>query len=101
MKGWTLNIGCGKDRWGDGRLDISKTYGKRQNTPNLLADAQNLPFQNEAFSEVHAYHILEHLPNCTEGLTEAARVCKRIIILKFPIDDGFKRSTLLGFLPIH
>ncbi len=92
-----LNIGCGKDPWGDVRLDVSKHYRVRSNLPTIIADAQNLPFK-EVFNEVHSFHVLEELPDCVKGLKEAVRVCKKTLVLRFPIDDGFERSAILGLI---
>jgi len=91
-----LNVGCGPDKWGDVRLDVAYRYRDRKITPNFIADAQNLPFQDLTFSEVKASNIIEEIPSWKKGLEEWTRVCKDKLIIVFPIGDGFKRPVIQG-----
>lgn len=93
-----LNIGCGKDKWGDIRLDVDFSYRGQGISPNFIADAHYLPFRDSVFSEVKASHIIEELPYWRKALLEWIRVCNDQLILKFPVVDGFKRPLLLGLL---
>jgi len=93
-----LNVGCGRDKWGDVRVDIGFEYRNGKISPNFIADAQYLPFQENAFSEVKASHIIEELPSWRKALHEWMRVCNNKIIITFPVADGFKRPLILGFL---
>ena len=55
-EGRRLNIGAGMDPTsGMLRVDIA-------GSPDVFADIRELPFQDGAFVEVRAFHILEHLP---------------------------------------
>lgn len=96
-----LNVGCGKDKWGDIRLDIGRKYKGEDITPNFIGDAQNLPFRDRTFSEVKASHILEELPDWKKALTEWTRVCGHILVIKFPIDDGFKIPIIHAILSLN
>jgi len=89
-----LNIGCGRDRWGDIRLDVGFSYRGNGISPNFIGDAQNLPFRNSVFSEVKASHIIEEIPFWRQALDEWMRVCNNLLIIKFPLDDGFKRMVI-------
>jgi len=55
-----LNIGCGSqilsNEEGWVNLDLRKYYPDI----NILADARNLPFKNNAFDEVYSSHLIEH-----------------------------------------
>jgi len=93
-----LNIGCGHDLWGDVRLDVAFKFLYWNLRPNFIGDAQNLPFRDLSFSEVKASHVIEHLPLWRQALSEWSRVCNKLLIVKFPVDDGFKRPVILGCL---
>lgn len=93
-----LNIGCGLDLWGDVRLDVAFKFLNCNLRPDFIGDAQNLPFRDSSFSEVKASHVLEHLPLWRQALSEWSRVCSKLLIIRFPVDDGFKRPVILGFL---
>lgn len=66
-----LNIGCGKQRYGDVRLDFVLTE-----TVNIIGDCQQLPFRDEVFTEVYERNVLEHVPNPARHLFEVRRVLK-------------------------
>lgn len=90
-----LNIGGGSDFWGDVRLDINRKYLHYELSPNIIADAQNLPFRDHVFDEVKSSHLIEHLPDIKTGLDEMLRVSNSTIYLTFPI-VGFIIHVLLG-----
>lgn len=62
-----LNIGCSDPR---GRyelpewinIDCSRYFRGAQEKRFLIADGCQLPFRDESFDEVHAVHVLEHVP---------------------------------------
>ena len=47
---------------------------KRPGVHLLRADAQQLPFRDEAFDSVYCYHVLEHVPQPPRAIAEARRV---------------------------
>jgi len=66
-----LNLGCGKQAYGDVRVDLYR--GKA----NLLAHVEkSLPFKNDVFDEVYSRHLFEHLRNPSSVLAEMVRVLK-------------------------
>ena len=97
----TLNVGCGADTWGDVRVDIgnySETcgYGGRTKA-NIIASAEQLPFQNCVFREARAHHVLEHIPNPQRALDELVRVSD-IANVKVPVNNGY--SMLIEFIAL-
>ncbi len=50
----------------------------------LLADSENLPFDDNSFDLVVSSHVLEHLPNFDKGLTELMRVTKNRAVVAIP-----------------
>ncbi len=62
---------------------LEKTLGKGR---YVLADAENLPFDDESFSHVIASEVLEHLKDDGRALSEMARVLKPdgALIITFP-----------------
>ncbi len=53
----TLNLGCGRDRFGTVRLDIRK----EGTSANLIADINYLPFKEGCFDIIRAWDVIEHL----------------------------------------
>lgn len=95
-----LNIGCGNDRWGDVRFDITTVYRNRKmkNIPNFIGDATKLPFKDKSFSIVKASHIIDEIDDWEKALCEWMRVCRHVLVIKFPIPDAFKRYILHGIV---
>lgn len=58
-------------------LDISVTALRKQNLCRVCADAQYLPFRQDAFDALICVEVLEHLPNPNICLKEAHRVLKK------------------------
>jgi len=94
----TLNIGSGRDTWGDIRLDLRQSQTGISNRPNVVASATCLPVRNHVMTEIRCWHVIEHITDWNVLLNEVARVshenCR--LELRFPIDDGFKRDFLLS-----
>lgn len=91
-----LNVGCGADKWGDIRLDVTRNpaYHHRSGRPatcNIIADAEHLPFKNRCFDELRIHEVLEHLPDWQKAILECKRVAQKISIT-VPIQS---------FLPLH
>src|SRR3990167_2493384 len=70
----TLNLGCGKDSWGNVRIDLYKTP---VTTHVLDIDKQKLPFKDNTFHVVKMYGVLEHFKNLGFVLDEVYRVMKK------------------------
>jgi len=53
-------------------LDYAKKpkeyYLTGESSANLIADAQRLPFIDKCFSELRAFHVLEHIRNWKKAL---------------------------------
>jgi ubiquinone/menaquinone biosynthesis C-methylase UbiE len=87
-----LNLGCGRDRFGDVRLDVALTPAA-----NIIADAQHLPFREEAFTEIFERNLLEHIPNAAEHLVEVKRVLRRQGMVQLITDNaGCLKYYVLG-----
>ena len=80
--GLVLDVGTGLRFWepsrGDVNVDIGIPYPKKQNF--VRASAEALPFRDRAFSSVLLFHILEHIPNPSKGISEAKRVGERVYV---------------------
>jgi hypothetical protein len=95
QKSWTLNIGCGPDDWGDVRLDLAfETQTGLSSRLNVRADAQALPFREEAFLSCRCWHVLEHVDNPFQVVREILRVSSSADV-RFPVDDGYKKHLLI------
>jgi SAM-dependent methyltransferase len=78
----TLNIGCGT--LNRERDDINLDYSLRC-FPSVCAKAEQLPFKDESFSVVKAYHVLEHIPDIVSTINECWRVLKNGGTLKIGV----------------
>jgi len=85
----TLNIGCGGTRqypFNDlgctVNCDVQKPTYRISNF--VICDACTLPFRNNAFSSVYAYHIIEHLQKLDKFLQECARITEGKIHIVTP-----------------
>lgn len=61
-----------------------------------IGDAENLPFDNDAFDYVVSNHVLEHLPSFTRGLSELQRVSRRFVVAAIPTCLNPAAWALLG-----
>ncbi len=69
---YRVDIGGGyRSKAGFFRLDIDANL-----KPEMLADAQYLPFRNNTINEIYCSHILEHLQNPRLTVREIARILK-------------------------
>lgn len=76
-------------------LDINKL----SDHVDIIADAENLPFRDDTFTIVYASHLLEHLFNPFQALTEFKRVAKKNVIVKIP--SGDYEDHVHGMSPEH
>jgi len=95
---YTLDIGCCDAPNGDVNCDIF-THGTKEHLaqwegerdmnvrsiPNFVqCDAQYLPFKDNAFTEVSASQVLEHIPNYIQALCEFIRVANHAVYISVP-----------------
>lgn len=79
IKGLTLNVGCGRDRF-KGVIGIDDRsvshYAGWDALPDVTASAYALPFEDETVDTVISMHMLEHLEDRERFFREAFRVLK-------------------------
>jgi SAM-dependent methyltransferase len=96
VDGWTLNLGCGPDGWGEVRVDVdTRTQTGVESKLNVRADAHNLPFRDAAFSYCRCWHVLEHVESPARVLSELRRTCREAS-LRFPVDEGYYMQMIIG-----
>jgi len=93
MKGLILDVGGGRKRGFFERpkelewliLDINKKF-----SPNIMADAQDLPIKSSEIDVLKCTELLEHVENPERVLKESHRVLKTngILILSVPFNFG-------------
>ncbi len=85
-----LDVGSGGFPCGDVNVDLFLNETPHapfdvKKTPNFVrCDCTHLPFKDNAFEIVRAFHILEHLLFPPDFLNEARRVTNRILTIKVP-----------------
>lgn len=103
-----LEVGCGEGeiarrlymRFGDvTALDLPDAglragWQAVQGPRFLHADAERLPFADNAFDVVVSVEVLEHLVNPEIGLREYARVARRHLVLSVPREPLFRLGNL-------
>lgn len=97
----TINIGCGSNPWGDIRVDRTRNpkeyYLDGKPSANFIADAEHLPFVDKCFSELRAFHVLEHVRDWKTALKEWCRVSGKITI-RFPTNSNGGVIFIKSFL---
>jgi len=98
-----LNLGCGRDyRKGYINCDASPLVN-----PDVVLDLEGkLPFPDNYFEEILAYHVLEHINNFIPLMHEIHRVCKKdaVIKIKTPFYAGwgqYNDPTHVRFFSIY
>jgi len=92
----TLNVGCGKDQWGDVRLDI-----KREFSPTVIADAQNLPFREKSFKVTKAMNVLEHLNEPSRAIKQLIDITGEKLIMSFPTEWDVIPHIMSSFISLN
>jgi len=87
------NLGCGDEGWGEIRVDL-----KRESAANVLADIEQLPFQDQIFDDVHCISVIEHIPGWYKALREILRVSKKRVILEVPVNSDIRKTDVLRLL---
>lgn len=86
-----LDVGCGADPRGDVNVDLmvkgshEKWDQNPEGIPNFVrADVRYLPFRSRSFDLVYCSHVLEHLEDPDEGLSELKRVSRSRVAVILP-----------------
>ncbi len=96
----TLNLGCGPDNWGDIKVDIAfRTQTGLPSLPDVIADAQQLPFRDCSFSFCRCWHVIEHVDGPRQVINEIRRVADHASI-RFPTDNGVTSRFLIGLVTL-
>lgn len=103
-KGRNLDLACGTGRFLDYAthgIDISEEMLKISRLKNAdkilqLADADDLPFENNYFDRVISFHLMMHLDQLKfeEILNEVKRVTKKDGLFIFDIPSALRRNLL-------
>jgi SAM-dependent methyltransferase len=105
-----LDLGCGiipYKRFYQGKYQeiITADYEKRTEEVDMLADAQNLPFEDNYFDCILFSEVIEHVPDPEKAVQEISRCLKNggQLILTFPfiynlheVPYDFQRYTEFG-----
>jgi len=96
-----LNVGCGADKWGDVRLDMSRDHWMTigESSANLIADARYLPFRDECFDETRIHEVVEHIEEWRKALLECCRVSTRLSVT-VPINSYMPKQYINWILPL-
>jgi SAM-dependent methyltransferase len=85
---WGLNVGCGLSRLHEHLLNVDIHI-----TPSVdcVADAQHLPFKDQAFKVIVTQETLEHVPNPFRAASEMARVLQKggLLYCQVPFVIGY------------
>ncbi len=76
-----LNLGCGKDIK-QGYVNIDKVFLEGV---NIICDIEELPFKNNVFDKILCKHVLEHINNLIDIMTEIHRVLKEEGIVRIEV----------------
>lgn len=93
------NIGCGHLGRGEGEIGVDLHIDYR---PTVQADCTKLPFKDGSFSEIRAFHVLEHIPDIVSVMNECYRVLKNngimtIRVPEFPEPEALADPTHVRF----
>ena len=97
-----LDVGCGDNPRGTLNLDkyLESPEIRLSNVEtkaDVLADLDyRLPFKDDSFEVVTAYHVLEHTENILKALLELIRVSSFMVIIRVP-----HRLSRFNKLPYH
>ena len=84
--------GCGRKLWKNVlTTNVTNVDIAGGDDIDLIADAHNLPFENESFDTVIMQAVIEHLHSPNKAVDEAFRVLKKggILYLEVPFLQGF------------
>lgn len=97
-----LNVGCGNKADGDVNVDLHVESTKHRSSGKpilfraiknfIVCDAQYLPFKDKSFRVAESSHVIEHLVNPNNLLTEMVRVASSLVVIRCPHKVGEKLS---------
>jgi len=97
-EGPVLEVGAGtkelKKHIGDRRyiaVDFTPEF-----KPDILANAENLPFSDDSFENVCTKNALQHVERWEKSLSEITRVASRRIVLAERVHDGPTKIILVS-----
>ena len=81
----SLDIGCGPKKEFDINIDLNRNF-----RPDIVCDAQHLPFKPEVFNLIICSHLLEHVDKPYLCLVEINRVSneRARILIDFPLEKN-------------
>jgi len=81
----SLDIGCGSKKEFNLNIDLNRNF-----RPDIVCDAQHLPFKPKVFNLINCSHLLEHLDKPYLCLDEINRVSKERakILVGFPLEKN-------------
>lgn len=106
-----LNLGCGNVlSYGSVNVDIHPlSRGARRilemddgTTSFILADARSLPFRDDTFGHIKAFHVLEHIEDLVGAMAEIHRIAKPLGTVELAVpyyrhDSAFSDPTHVHF----
>jgi len=91
---YILDVGSGTSftyhKFLEGENIIHVDINKNAFHTEVVCDAHQLPFRENAFITVYAAHIIEHLTNPIKAIMEFKRVSKNRVIIKVPNASYYK-----------
>jgi SAM-dependent methyltransferase len=97
-----LNVGCGNKANGDVNVDLYVESTKHRSSGKailfkaiknfIICDANYLPFKEKSFRVAESNHVIEHLENPNNLLTEMVRVASSLVVIRCPHKLGEKVS---------
>jgi ubiquinone/menaquinone biosynthesis C-methylase UbiE len=81
-------------------MDIERDPSRGIN-PDVVGDAQAIPFPDKTFDVVVMAEVLEHLDNPMKAVEEAIRVAKRAVVITVPLEKIWPSSLYPGSNPAH
>jgi len=92
-----LNLGCGNDKRGDIRIDITP----KKSGVNLVADAHHLPLRNKVINATLCKSVLEHVESPLKVILEMKRVTKGKMTVIVPNIFNAVRIVKTLMNPLH
>lgn len=89
--GWILDLGCGEQPYRQYYVScfdhiVAADFSVRNTAPMVCADAQALPFRNNAFDVILFSEIIEHVSNPAAAIAELRRVLRLggLLVITWP-----------------
>jgi len=89
-----LNAGCGKNTWGDIRIDIDpKVKGLTH-----VMDICKMTFHDKYFDETRCISVLEHIRDWRKAIKELCRVTKGSLLIEVPVNSNILITDIFRIL---